>query len=78
MAYYLEKANRNYVVLERGSSAGKHVQLFLWHIKMERLNCNNGIVLIRNKYISGTFYKQYPRHRKLISINKRFTGIVCR
>ena len=43
MAYYLEKANRNYVVFERGSSA-------------------------------GTFYKKYPRHRKLISINKRFTG----
>ncbi|XP_028395270.1 FAD-dependent oxidoreductase domain-containing protein 2-like [Dendronephthya gigantea] len=43
IAYYLEKAGRNYIVFERGSSA-------------------------------GTFYKTFPRHRKLISINKRFTG----
>ncbi len=25
MAYYLEKANRNYMVFERGSSAGKRL-----------------------------------------------------
>jgi hypothetical protein len=46
MAYYLEKANRNYVVLERGSSAGKHVQLFLWHVK-------NGTFKLQQWYCSN-------------------------
>ncbi|KAG8436422.1 hypothetical protein GDO86_007501 [Hymenochirus boettgeri] len=31
------------------------------------------IVLERN-HVPGSFFLQYPRHRKLISINKRFTG----
>jgi len=43
MGYFLERAGRDYVILERDSTAG-------W------------------------FYKKYPRHRTLISINKRFTG----
>ncbi|XP_076820048.1 FAD-dependent oxidoreductase domain-containing protein 2-like [Clavelina lepadiformis] len=43
MGYFLERASRDYVIYEKGSSA-------------------------------GTFYKKYPIHRKLISINKRFTG----
>uniref|UniRef100_UPI00358EE1F6 FAD-dependent oxidoreductase domain-containing protein 2 isoform X1 n=1 Tax=Myxine glutinosa TaxID=7769 RepID=UPI00358EE1F6 len=43
MAYFLQQAGRDYVVLER----------------------NN---------ISGSFFVRYPRHRKLISINKRYTG----
>lgn len=41
MAYFLEKANRKYIVLEsRGQAA--------------------------------SFFSQYPRHEKMISINKRF------
>jgi len=43
LAYFLEKSNRDYLVLERGAHA-------------------------------GAFFDVYPRHRKLISINKRFTG----
>lgn len=43
MGYYLERARRDYLVLEAGDGP-------------------------------GTFFRSYPRHRKLISINKRFTG----
>ncbi|XP_006820962.1 FAD-dependent oxidoreductase domain-containing protein 2-like [Saccoglossus kowalevskii] len=41
MAYFLEKANKDYIVLER----------------------DGGV---------GSFFVRYPRHRKLISINKKF------
>ena len=43
MGYFLERAGRDYLILERGESP-------------------------------GTFFRTFPRHRKLISINKRFTG----
>lgn len=43
MAYYLDKAGHNYLVLESGIGP-------------------------------GTFFKNYPRHRRLISINKVHTG----
>ena len=43
LSYFLEKAGRNYLVLEAGDAPG---------------NC----------------FKQFPRHRKLISINKVYTG----
>ncbi|KAJ6658881.1 hypothetical protein lerEdw1_019517 [Lerista edwardsae] len=43
MAYFLQRAGRDYVVFERGSAPGR-------------------------------FFTLYPRHRKLISINKRYTG----
>ncbi|XP_078658664.1 FAD-dependent oxidoreductase domain-containing protein 2-like isoform X2 [Branchiostoma floridae x Branchiostoma belcheri] len=43
LGYFLQRSGRDYVILEKGDSA-------------------------------GTFYKTYPRHRKLISINKRYTG----
>eukprot|EP00058_Branchiostoma_floridae_P010972 XP_002596460.1 hypothetical protein BRAFLDRAFT_103224 [Branchiostoma floridae] len=43
LGYFLQRAGRDYLILEKGDSA-------------------------------GTFYKTYPRHRKLISINKRYTG----
>lgn len=43
MGFHLERAARDYIILERDSTAG-------W------------------------FYKKYPRHRTLISINKRHTG----
>lgn len=43
LAYFLEKNNRDYCVLEKNS-------------------------------IPGSFFKDYPRHRKLISINKVHTG----
>ncbi len=43
LAYFLQKAGRSYVVLEKGTSP-------------------------------GTFFKKFPRHRKLISINKVHTG----
>ncbi|MEO1125975.1 MAG: NAD(P)-binding domain-containing protein [Cyanobacteria bacterium J06635_15] len=43
LAYFLEKAGYNYLVLEAGDTP-------------------------------GTFFKKFPRHRKLISINKVYTG----
>jgi thioredoxin reductase len=43
LAYYLEKAGRDYLVLEKGETA-------------------------------GTFFRQFPRHRTLISSNKVHTG----
>ncbi len=43
LGYFLEKSNRNYLILEAGETA-------------------------------GTFFKNFPRHKKLISINKIYTG----
>lgn len=43
LGYFLEKANRNYLILEAGEKP-------------------------------GTFFQKYPIHRKLISINKVYTG----
>ena len=43
LGYYLEKANRNYLILEGGNKA-------------------------------GNFFNKFPRHKKLISINKVYTG----
>ena len=43
LGYFLEKANRNYIILEAGENP-------------------------------GTFFKKYPIHRQLISINKVYTG----
>lgn len=43
LGYFLEKANRNYLILEAGDR-------------------------------TGTSFKTFPRHRKLISINKVYTG----
>jgi thioredoxin reductase len=43
LGYFLEQANRSYLILESGQSP-------------------------------GTSFKQFPRHRQLISINKRYTG----
>ncbi|XP_042201055.1 FAD-dependent oxidoreductase domain-containing protein 2 isoform X2 [Callorhinchus milii] len=43
MAYFLQRSQRHYLVLERSN-------------------------------ISGSFFTRYPRHRRLISINKRYTG----
>ena len=43
MGFFLDRAGRDYVILERANS-------------------------------SGAFFTRYPRHRKLISINKRHTG----
>jgi thioredoxin reductase len=43
LGYFLEKANRNYLILEAGDTA-------------------------------GTFFKEFPRHGQLISINKVYTG----
>lgn len=35
---------------------------------------NRDYVIFERSNVSGSFYLQYPRHRKLISINKRNTG----
>ncbi len=43
LGYFLDKANRNYLIIEADATV-------------------------------GTFYKTFPRHKKLISINKIYTG----
>lgn len=43
LGYYLEKANRNYIILEASNAP-------------------------------GSFFSKFPRHKKLISINKVYTG----
>lgn len=43
LGYHMQKAGRNYLILEAGDGP-------------------------------GTFFKRYPRHRKLISVNKVYTG----
>ncbi|CAH1794439.1 unnamed protein product [Owenia fusiformis] len=43
MGHFMNKANRNYIIFERGN-------------------------------VSGNFFVKYPRHERLISINKRNTG----
>ena len=43
LAYFLDKSNSNYVVLEKAD-------------------------------VAGSFFKEFPRHRKLISINKVYVG----
>jgi thioredoxin reductase len=43
LGYFLEKANRSYLILEAGDTP-------------------------------GTFFKKFPRHKRLISINKVYTG----
>ncbi|MDJ0677957.1 MAG: NAD(P)-binding domain-containing protein, partial [Calothrix sp. MO_167.B42] len=43
LGYFLEKANRNYLILEAGD-------------------------------VPGTSFQKFPRHEKLISINKVYTG----
>src|SRR5262245_18681893 len=44
LAYFLERAGHDYLILESGSGA-------------------------------GTFFRSFPRHRRLISINKPHTGL---
>ena len=43
MGYFLQRANRDYIIFERSNT-------------------------------TGSFFVKYPRHRKLISINKIYTG----
>ncbi len=45
IARFLQEANRDYIVFEKGEGA-------------------------------GTFFQTFPRHRKLISINKKYTGMI--
>ncbi|XP_043931265.1 FAD-dependent oxidoreductase domain-containing protein 2 [Protopterus annectens] len=62
--------HHDYCIIGAGP-AGLQMAYFLHHSQRDYL------VLERNN-ISGSFFLHYPRHRKLISINKRYTGKVNR
>ena len=36
--------------------------------------CRRDYMILERDVSPGSFFKQYPRHRQLISINKRFAG----
>jgi len=58
--------HHEYIILG-GGAAG--VQLGYYFEKSER----DYLVLERGDHV-GSFFEVFPRHRQLISINKRFTG----
>lgn len=60
LAYFLQEAKRDYIIYEKNSQPGK------WWIKSIK------IFYIHIKI--GSFFIDYPKHRQLISINKRNTG----
>jgi len=67
LAYFLHKAGRDYIIFERNDTAGKasHTPAFCGS------NSSNWFYVFHD---AGSFYQHYPRHRTLISINKRNTG----
>ena len=38
------------------------------------LNSGRNYAIFERNSVAGSFYTEYPRHRTLISLNKRFTG----
>lgn len=62
----ISKNNVDYLVIGAGA-AGLQLGYFLEKAKLNYLILEAGSG-------AGTFFKQYPRHRKLISINKVYTG----
>ncbi|XP_071943865.1 FAD-dependent oxidoreductase domain-containing protein 2-like [Antedon mediterranea] len=61
-----EHVNHQYCIVGAGPS-GLQMGYFL-----ER--SNRDYMIFEQNNVSGSFYVKYPRHRKLISINKRHTG----
>ena len=60
------KSTRDYCIIGAGPG-GLQMGYFL-------KRANRDYVIFERANSSGAFYMQYPRHRKLISINKRYTG----
>ena len=61
MGYFLQKSGRAYVIIEKKSNAGIDYSYSVI-----------GCIVQSND--EGSFFLRYPRHRRLISINKRHTG----
>ena len=59
LGYFLQQSERDYIIYEKSSQAGK-----IWSYTLK----------ISPIFILGSFFVDYPRHRRLISINKRYTG----
>lgn len=72
MGYFLSKAKRDYIILERNSGPGSFFNKYASHVLnalfyfSEAPSTRPASVLF--------FLSRYPRHRKLISINKMNTG----
>lgn len=64
MGYFLHTAGRDYLIIEKNNVSGSSTQLLIVCI------INN-----LNVFFEGSFFLHYPRHRRLISINKRYTGV---
>jgi hypothetical protein len=72
MGYYLEQASREwrrqFLITNAASSHDRDI-----HVD-ESKNPYRYILLDRSTRGAGEFFRHFPRHRTLISINKRFTG----
>ena len=87
LAYFFHQANRDYTVYERHDMAGwsrnnEYIHYALSYCIPYRKvrasvlieHCTFMHTLSNNSQCTGSFFTRYPRHRTLISINKRFTG----
>ena len=67
IGYFLHNAGRNYLIMEKSNTAGTKYVLY----------CRNLLILTLLQLL-GSFFLRYPRHRRLLSINKRYTGqLLC-
>ena len=61
MGYFLQSARRDYIIFDKNSTIGYYPVATKY------------LPIIHSLYV-GSFFTHYPRHRTLISINKRHTG----
>ena len=57
-----------YCIIGAGA-AGMQLGVFLQHARRD-------YVVIERNASAAAFFQRYPRHRKLISINKKYTGVL--
>ncbi len=58
--------DHEYCIIGAGA-AGLQLGLFLQHARRD-------YVVIERNATAAAFFQRYPRHRKLISVNKKYTG----
>ena len=59
--------DHEYCIIGAGA-AGMQLGLFLQHVRRD-------YVIIERNATAAAFFQRYPRHRRLISINKKYTGM---
>lgn len=72
MGYFLSKAKRDYIILERNSGPGSFFNKYASHVLNALFYFSEGASTRPSSVLF--FLSRYPRHRKLISINKMNTG----